>query len=131
MPPKYEINAKNRIKSFLKKFGDIIKKAEDSGFNESDTRTLVLEVLTSALGYDKFFEITSEFEIKGRYADFAIKLDNKVKFFIEVKAIGSKLLERDLFQILSYSTGHNLQWMILTTGRIWKCYHITRGNPPE
>jgi len=131
MPPKYEINAKNRIKGFLKKFTDVVKKAEDAGFNESDTRTVVLEVLTSALGYDKFFEITGEFEIKGRYADYAIKLDNKVKFFIEVKAIGSKLSERDLFQVQSYSASHNLSWMVLTNGRIWKCYHLSQGNPPE
>ena len=131
MPPKYEINAKNRIKTFLKKFADVIKKAEDAGFNESDTRTIVLEVLTSALGYDKFFEVTGEFEIKGRYADFAIKLDNKIKFFIEVKAIGSKLSEKDLFQIQSYSASHNLNWMVLTNGRIWKCYHLSQGNPPD
>lgn len=131
MPPKYEVNAKNRIKAFVKKFSEVIKKAEDTGFNESDTRTLVMEVLTSALGYDKFFEITSEFEIKGRYADFAIKLDGKVKFFIEVKAIGSKLSEKDLFQIQSYSASHNLSWMVLTNGRIWKCYHLSQGSPPE
>ncbi len=131
MPPKYEINAKNRVKTFLKKFSDVLKRAEDTGFNESDTRTLVLEVLTSALGYEKFFEITGEFEIKGRYADFAIKLDNKVKFFVEVKAIGSKLSEKDLFQIQSYSASHNLNWMVLTNGRIWKGYHLSKGNPPE
>lgn len=131
VPPKYEINAKNRIRTFLKKFADVVRKAEDVGFNESDTRTLVLEVLTSALGYDKFFEITGEFEIKGRYADFAIKLDNKVRFFIEVKAIGSKLSEKDLFQVQSYSASHNLAWMVLTSGRMWKCYHLSQGNPPE
>lgn len=131
MPPKYEINAKNRIKNFLKKFVSVLKKAEDSGFNESDTRTLVLETLTSALGYDKFFEITGEFEIKGRYADFAIKLDNKVKYFVEVKAIGSKLSEKDLFQIQSYSASHNLNWMVLTNGRIWKCYHLSPSSPPQ
>ncbi|MBW1666883.1 MAG: type I restriction enzyme HsdR N-terminal domain-containing protein [Deltaproteobacteria bacterium] len=131
MPPKYEINAKNRIKTFLKKFADVVKRAEDAGFNESDTRTLVLEVLTSALGYDKFFEITGEFEIKGRYADFAIRLDNKIRFFVEVKAIGSKLSGKDLFQIQSYSASHNLVWMILSNGRMWKCYHLSQGNPPE
>jgi len=93
MPPKYEERAKSRIKGFLKRFPDVLAKAEDAGFNESDTRTLVQEVLNTALGYDKFFEITSEFEIKGRYADFAVKLE--------------------------------------TNGRIWRCYHLTSGNPPD
>ena len=82
MPPKYEIKAKNRIRQKLKKFPDIIQRAESEGFNESDTRTIVKEILSEVLGYDKFFEITSEFEVKGHYADFAIKLDGKVKFFI-------------------------------------------------
>jgi len=131
MPPKYEVNAKNRIKNFLKRFADVIGKAEIAGFNESDTKTLVHEILDRALGYDKFFEITSEFEIKGRYADFAIKLDNKVKFFIEVKAIGSKLSDKDLFQIQSYSGTHNLPWMVLTNGRLWRCYHLSSGIPPD
>ncbi|RKX62366.1 MAG: hypothetical protein DRP41_07380 [Thermodesulfobacteriota bacterium] len=131
MPPKYEERAKSRIKGFLKRFPDVLAKAEDAGFNESDTRTLVQEVLNTALGYDKFFEITSEFEIKGRYADFAVKLDNKIKFFIEVKAIGSKLTDKDIFQIQSYSASHNLPWMVLTNGRIWRCYHLTSGNPPD
>ena len=131
MPPKYELNAKNRIKAFLRRFTDVLSKAEDAGFNESDTRTLVQETLNNALGYDRFFEISSEFEIKGRYADFAIKQDNKVKFFIEVKAIGSKLSEKDLFQIQSYSASHNLPWMVLTTGRLWRCYHLSSGTPPD
>ncbi|RKY69843.1 MAG: hypothetical protein DRQ24_10255 [Candidatus Latescibacterota bacterium] len=131
MPPKYEIKAKNRIRQKLKKFPDIIQRAESEGFNESDTRTIVKEILSEVLGYDKFFEITSEFEVKGHYADFAIKLDGKVKFFIEVKAIGSKLSERDLFQIQSYSASHNLPWMLLTNGRIWRCYHLSAGSPPS
>ncbi len=131
MPPKYEVNAKNRIRSFLKRFTDVLNKAEIAGFNESDTKALVHEILNNALGYDKFFEITSEFEIKGRYADFAIKLDNKIKFFIEVKAIGSKLSDKDVFQIQSYSASHNLPWMVLTNGRLWRCYHLSSGTPPD
>ncbi len=131
MPPQYEIQAKQRIKKFLQDFKKIIIKAEKDGFNENDTKTLILETLVEALGYKKFFEISGEFEIKGKYADIAIKLDDKVKYFIEVKSIGSTLTEKDLFQILSYSASHNLSWMVLTTGRIWRCYHLSAGSPPD
>lgn len=133
MPPKYEERAKARIKKVLKSFQDkdIIKWAEQQGLNESDTRSLVEDVLSDALGYEKLREITREFEVKGHFVDFAIKLDGKPKFFIEVKAIGAKLSEKDLFQIQSYSASHNLPWMILTNGRIWRCYHLSSGSPPS
>lgn len=133
MPPKYEEKAKIRIKKVIKGFQDkdIIRWAEQQGLNEGDTRSLVEDVLSDALGYEKLREITREFEVKGHYVDFAIKLDGKPKFFIEVKAIGAKLGEKDLFQIQSYSASHNLPWMILTNGRIWRCYHLSSGSPPS
>lgn len=133
VPPKYEERAKARIKNVLKDFQerDVINWAEQQGLNESDTRSLVEEVLSNALGYEKLREITREFEVKGRYADFAIKIDGKLKLFIEVKSIGSKLNEKDLFQVLSYSASYNLPWMILTNGRIWRCYHLSSGTPPQ
>lgn len=133
MPPKYEEKAKARIRKVLKGFQDkgIIKWAEQQGLNESDTRSLVEDVLSNALGYEKLREITREFEVKGHRADFAIKLEGKPRFFIEVKAIGSQLSEKDLFQIQSYSASHNLSWMILTNGRFWKCYHLSSGSPPS
>jgi len=133
MPPKYEERAKARIKNVLKSFQekDVISWAEQQGLNESDTRSLVEEVLSEALGYEKLREITREFEVKGHYVDFAIKLEGKPRFFIEVKAIGSKLNERDLFQVQSYSASHNLPWMVLTNGRMWRCYHLSSGSPPS
>ncbi len=131
MPPKYEIRAKERLKSCLKRYLDVIATAESEGFNESDTAAIVQEILAEGLGYQKFFEITSEFQIKRHYADFAIKLEGKVKYFVEVKSIGSVLSERDLFQVQSYSASHNLRWMVLTNGRIWRCYHLSAGSPPS
>ena len=130
MAPKYLERAQKRISRFLKEFRPTLEKAEKIGLNESDTRLLVLDVLTKALGYKKIDEITSEFEIKHRYADFAIKLDGTVKMFIEVKAIGSRLSGKDLFQIQSYSAAHNLNWMLLTDSKIWKCYNLVPQNPP-
>lgn len=133
MSPKYEERAKTRIKNVLKRFQeeDVISWAEQQGLNESDTRSLVEEVLSDALGYEKLREITREFEVKGHYVDFAVKLEGKPAFFIEVKAIGSKLSGRDLFQVQSYSASHNLRWMVLTNGRIWRCYHLSSGSPPS
>jgi|GEM_PF-1039961 len=131
MPPKYEKLAKERMKSCLRRYAKVIARAESEGFNESDTADIVHDILHGGLGYEKFFEITSEFQIKRHYADFAVKLDGKVRYFVEVKAIGSRLSERDLFQVQSYSASHNLSWMLLTNGRLWKCYHLSAGSPPS
>jgi len=130
MAPKYEQRAKARIRSCLQRFGPIIERAETEGFNESDTADIVQDILHEGLGYQKFFEITSEFQIKRHYADVALKIDGKVKIFVEVKSIGSRLRERDVFQIQSYSASHNLPWMLLTDGRTWICYHLSSGTPP-
>jgi hypothetical protein len=130
MPPKYEKKAKERIRACVRRYVDIVARAESEGFNESDTANIVQDILCEGLGYEKFFEITSEFQIKRHYADFAIKLNGKVRYFVEVKAIGSRLSDRDLFQVQSYSASHNLSWMLLTNGRIWRCYHLSAGSPP-
>jgi hypothetical protein len=57
-------------------------------------------------------------------------MDGETRFFVEVKAIGTPLRERDLFQIMGYSANENLDWMVLTNGRVWQCYHRLVGKPP-
>jgi len=41
--------------------------------SEADTITLVKDLLSEVLGYDKYAELTSEHSIRGTYCDLAIK----------------------------------------------------------
>ena len=128
---KYEDAAKQRIKKGLARYKGIIAKAEEVGFNEADTSAIVNDILADLLGYDKFFEVTSEYQVKGKYADYGIKVDGQLQFFVEVKAIGEELRERHLFQVVAYSANQGLEWTVLTNARIWQCHHIAKGQPMD
>ena len=48
----------------IKKYQPIVKKARDKDVNESDTVTIIADMLSDIFGYDKYSEVTSEFAIK-------------------------------------------------------------------
>jgi hypothetical protein len=127
--PKYEERAKERIRKGLRKYQKIISRARDEGFNEADTRVIVAEVLGELLGFDKFFEVSAEFEAHGKYADFCVKTDAQLRYFVEVKAIGTTLGDKHLAQVVSYSRQHALQWAVLTDGDVWECYYVEQAGP--
>ena len=78
------------------KYQKILKKASDNDINEADTVTIIVDILSDIFGYDKYTEITSEYAIRNTYCDLAIKLDDEVKYLIEVKSISLDLKENHL-----------------------------------
>ena len=86
-------------------------------------------MLAEVFGYDKFLELTSEFAIRGTYCDLAIKVDNKVEFLIEAKAVGLELKEGHLRQSVDYGANQGIQWVILTNGIVWRIYRIRFEQP--
>ena len=74
---------KERMTKGLKKFQPVLQKALAADVNESDTVTIITDMLCEIFGYDKYEHITSEFAIKKTYCDLAIKLNDKVPFLIE------------------------------------------------
>ena len=53
-----------RIKSGIKKYKNVLKKAKDRDVNESDTVTILTDILSDICGYDKYTEITREYAIR-------------------------------------------------------------------
>jgi predicted type IV restriction endonuclease len=125
--PKYVDAAKDRIRKGLRRFAPIIEKAKQAGLNEADTRTIIKTMLDELLGYDKFFDVTAEYSIKGQYADFAVKIEDQIRFFIEAKAVGVELDERHLFQVVGYAANHGHDWTVLTNGDQWRIYRLFSG----
>ncbi|MCJ7588909.1 MAG: type I restriction enzyme HsdR N-terminal domain-containing protein [Candidatus Aminicenantes bacterium] len=97
--------------------------------NESDTVSIIKDMLAEVFGYDKYLEVTSEFAVRGTYCDLAIKINNKIEFLIEVKAIGLGLKESHLRQAIEYAANNGAQWVILTSGLIWQVYKIRFEKP--
>ena len=119
----------DRIKKSSKKFTKIINSAYKADINESDTVLIVRDMLEEIFGYDRYAEITTEYVVRGVFCDVAIKIDNELRYLIEVKNIGTDLKENHLRQAMEYSTKANLDWVILTNGRVWNTYKITYKRP--
>lgn len=127
------INAKvkERITKGLKKFQPILLKAHSLDINESDTVTIITDILCEIFGYDKYEHITSEFAIKRTYCDLAIKLNDKIPFLIECKAIALDLKENYIQQATNYASNSGIEWAVLTNGISWKVYHLSFGKAIE
>jgi predicted type IV restriction endonuclease len=121
----------DRLISGVKKYQPILANAKARDVNETDTVTIVKDLLNDVFGYDKYTEVTSEFEIRGTYCDLAIKLDNKTQTLIEVKAIGLELKEQHVKQAVDYAANQGVDWVLLTNGVYWRVYHINFSKPIE
>ena len=125
IPTKVQI----RLIAGLKKFQTIVNSAKAKDINESDTVVIINDILYELFGYDKYSEITSEQAVKKTFCDLAIKIDNKVRFIIEVKAAGLDLKEDHIRQAVDYGANLGVDWIILTNGNDWKVFKIIFAKP--
>ncbi len=119
----------DRFVKSVPKFQKVVKLAKDRDINESDTIEILTDILEAVFGYDKYTELTSEYAIRGRYCDIAVKVDDKVQFIIEAKAIGTDLKEQHIRQAVDYAANYGIQWVILTNGVDWKVYRLRFEKP--
>jgi predicted type IV restriction endonuclease len=118
-----------RLKSNLSGLQKILEQAKNRDINEADTVVIVSDVLNNLFGYDKYEDITREYAIKGQYCDLVVKIDNTLKFLIEVKAIGITLQDKHYQQALDYGANNGTEWIVLTNGIIWKVYKVKFEKP--
>jgi predicted type IV restriction endonuclease len=118
-----------RISEGLKKFQPIIAANKAKDVNESDTVTLILDILSEILGFDKYNDITTEHNIRGQYCDIALKINGKIKLLIEAKAIGIELKDSHVRQIIDYAANEGLDWVILSNGLTWRIYKVIFSKP--
>ena len=118
-----------RIVSVIPKFQKVLAIAKARDLNESDTVSVITDLLAEVFGYEKYLEITSELAIRGTYCDLAVKVNDKIQFLIECKAIGTELKENHLRQAVGYGANKGIQWIILTNGADWHVYRIRFEQP--
>jgi len=131
MARRLEVSTKDRIRKGLPRYAGILSQAMQRGITEEDTSTITQSMLVDILGYDRFQDITGQYAVRGKWADWAVRSGDTLHFLVEVKSLGSKLRERDLFQVVSYSRQYNLEWAVLTTGDVWQCHRVPGGQDPE
>jgi len=112
-------------------FQKVLRAANDRDVNESDTVTIVTDILSAVFGFDKYSEITREHAVRRTFCDLAVEVDGEVKFLMEVKAIGLTLKEDHIRQAVNYGANHGIQWVVLTNGVDWQVYHLRFERPIE
>jgi predicted type IV restriction endonuclease len=126
MPAKFV----KRVQDSLKKYQGVITQIKKKDANESDTVTVITDILQDVFGYDKYLEITSEYAIRGTYCDLAIVDQNKkIRFLIEVKAVSVSLNDNHIKQAIDYGSNAGVNWVILTNSERWLVYKIRFGQP--
>jgi predicted type IV restriction endonuclease len=119
----------DRLCSTAKRFQSVLTSAKSRDVNESDTSIIVTDMLAEIFGYDKYSEVTSEFAIRGTACDLAIKVEGKLQFLIEVKAIGLDPKDNHLKQAIDYGANQGVEWVVLTNGHLWRIYRVIFGKP--
>lgn len=123
------LKVSSRVAAGLKRFQGVLEEARKRDVNESDTVTIVTDILGEVLGYDKYSEITSEHAVRSTFCDIAIKLSGELAVLIEVKAIGLDLKDTHIRQALDYAANQGCEWVALTNGVYWQVYQVTFGKP--
>lgn len=118
-----------RLVAGVKRFQPILASAKARDVGESDTVTIVVDMLGDVFGYDKYSEVTSEYAIRGTYCDLALKLDGALRTLIEVKAVGLDLKEQHVKQAVDYAANQGCDWVLLTNGICWRVYRVTFTKP--
>lgn len=113
----------------VKRYQAVLANAKSRDVGESDTVTIIVDILADVFGYDKYGEITSEHAIKGTFCDLAIKLDGSLVFLLEVKAIGLELKDAFVNQAVNYAANQGVEWVALTNGAKWRVYRVKFEKP--
>lgn len=127
--PKWETDAREKVRAGIKRFSKPLADMVARDANEGDTRLLVTDFLCDALGFDKFADLTTEYQVKGEFADYGVRIEKQLFAFIEVKRVTTKLGPKHLRQVEMYAVNEGVEWVFLTNGVVWQVYHITGGLP--
>ena len=93
---------------------------------ETPTRTIVIDPLLEALGWDVRDpdEVQLEYPtINGKSVDYALKINKKVVLLVEAKALDDTLDDvKAVTQVVGYAANDGIVWCILTNGIKWRVY---------
>jgi hypothetical protein len=118
-----------RISAQIKKYQGILTQAKKRDVSEADTVVIVNDILSDVLGYDKYQHVTSESAVRGTFVDPAVSVENKTRFFIEVKAINTELKDSHVKQAVDYAANAGVDWVVLTNGLMWRVYKVQFTKP--
>ena len=120
-----------RIAAQMKRYQGVLATIQKKDISEADTVTVINDILADVCGYDKYHEVTSQYAIRGTFVDLAVKVDENIRFLIEVKAIGIELKDSHIKQAIDYAPNEGIEWVVLTNGAVWRVYNVHFCQPIE
>lgn len=127
--PKWKTDTLDRVKAGMRKCSRPLSDLVERDANEGDTRLMVTDLLCDVLGYDKYTDLTTEYQVRGEFADYGLRIDKQLVAFVEVKRVTTKLGVKHLRQVQSYALNEGVEWVVLTNASHWQVYHITAKMP--
>jgi hypothetical protein len=99
-----------------------------SRIGEQDTKTILINPILGALGWDlqSIDDVSQEYRHKPKDnpVDYALFFLRQPCLFVEAKALGSNLDDRKwISQTISYATIAGVEWCILTNGAEYRLYN--------
>jgi len=106
------------------------------GLKEYPTRTIFIDPLLAALGWDVRDPDEVELEhptVDGKSVDYAMKVNRKVVLYLEAKQLGDPLDDvKSITQVVSYAANDGIEWCVLTNGVRYKVYKASeRASAPD
>lgn len=113
-----------------------IERHSRSGLKEYPTRTIFIDPLLEALGWDIRDPEDVELEystVDGKSVDYALKINRKPVLLLEAKQLNDSLDDvKAITQVVGYATNDGIEWCVLTNGLRYKVYRTSeRAAAPE
>jgi len=103
--------------------------------NEANTKHHVIEPVLAALDWNlnDFSEVDREYKVfDGTFLDYALRANGLPKLFVEAKAIGKTLADKQFIaQTVNYANNEGVVWCVLTNGLVYQVYKSNEAVPMD
>jgi len=113
-----------------------LERHRKEGLKEYPTRTIFIDPLLMALGWDVRDPDEVELEhatVDGKSVDYAMKVNRKVVLHWEAKQLGDPLDDvKSITQVVGYAANDGIEWCVLTNGARYKVYKASeKASAPD
>jgi len=107
-----------------------------TGLKETPTRTILIDPILEALGWDVRDpdEVELEFPtVDAKSVDYALKINRRPVLLVEAKSFDDPLADvKAITQVVGYAANAGIVWCILTNGARWRVYRsVEKCEAPD
>lgn len=121
------------LKTVIESLRSLLERHRHKGLKEYPTRTIFIDPLLSALGWDIRDPEEVELEyptVDGKSVDYAMKINRKAVLLLEAKQLNDSLDDvKAITQIVGYAANDGIEWCVLTNGIRYKVYKASEKAP--